>query len=124
MMKQKMSKENPNIKDLLTHFENQADRMDREKETILNNRPDIGDLREDTLLDFFRRHLPERCPSIKGGFIFDQSGNRSKQIDIIITSDLRCSLNQIYTTRRENPLLVSKDAMLPYLLNQDSPGTP
>ena len=48
-MKQKMSKEYPNIKDLLTHFENQADRMDREKETILNNRPDIGDLREDMI---------------------------------------------------------------------------
>ncbi|MGH9982506.1 MAG: DUF6602 domain-containing protein [Nitrososphaeraceae archaeon] len=75
------------IKDLTTHFQNQADRLDREKETILENRPDIGDLREDVLLDFLKRHLPIRCVPIKGGFIFDHKGNRSSQIDIIITND-------------------------------------
>jgi hypothetical protein len=75
------------IKDLTTHFQNQADRLDREKETILENRPDIGDLREDVLLDFLKRHLPKRCVPIKGGFIFDHKGNRSSQIDIIITNE-------------------------------------
>jgi hypothetical protein len=68
-------------------FKNQADRLDNEKESILDNRPDRGDVREDAVLDFLRRHLPNRCTGIKGGLIFDHLGNRSSQIDIIITSD-------------------------------------
>ena len=88
-----MSKENSTIKDLVTYFESQADRIDKEKETILDNRPDIGYLREDAVLDFLKRHTPERCASIKGGFIFDHLGNRSKQIDIIITSDSTLQFN-------------------------------
>lgn len=77
------------IKDMTTRFRNQADKLDREKETILENRPNIGDLREDTLLDFLKRHLPKRCVPVKGGFVFDHNGNRSSQIDIIITNDSR-----------------------------------
>lgn len=57
-------------------------------------------MREDTLLDFLNRHTPKRCASIKGGFIFDHLGNRSKQIDIIITSDstlqFRSTLSNTY----------------------------
>jgi hypothetical protein len=84
----------------VTYFESQADRIDKERQTILDNHPDIGDLREDTVLDFLNRHTPKRCASIKGGFIFDHLGNRSKQIDIIITSDstlqFRSTLSNTY----------------------------
>jgi hypothetical protein len=82
-----LSNENSTIKDLTTYFQYQSERIDKEKQTILENRPDIGDLRETTILEFLERHLPKRCAAIKGGFIFDYLGNRSKQIDIIIQSD-------------------------------------
>jgi hypothetical protein len=95
-----LSKENSTISDLVNYFENEADRLDKEKETIFDNRPDRGDLREDAVLDFLKRHLPNRCVGIKGGFIFDHLGNRSKQIDIIITSDstlqFRSTLSNTY----------------------------
>lgn len=88
-----MSGELTSIRDLIVHFQNEADRIDREKETILDNRSDIGDRREDVLLDLFKRYLPKRCIPIKGGFVFDSQGGHSKQIDIIITNDITLQFN-------------------------------
>src|SRR5574337_968965 len=57
------------------------------KTKIHENRPNIGSLRENKLMEFLNRYIPSRCNVTKGGFIFDLVGNRSKQIDLLILND-------------------------------------
>jgi len=51
------------------------------------NKSDIGTLREDLLFDFLESHIPTRCNVIKGGFVFDSTGSKSSQIDLMVCND-------------------------------------
>ena len=55
---------------------------------IFPNSVDAGSTREDIFLEFLKKHIPNRCDVIKGGFVFNHEGHESRQIDIIITNDL------------------------------------
>ena len=44
--------------------------------------------REKIYAKFLTEHLPKKCGVSYGGFIFDDSGLESKQLDILITSDV------------------------------------
>jgi hypothetical protein len=86
---------------LLEYFQSQADSLDAKAKgsRIYENRPDIGTDREDILLEFLDGHLPRRCRIVKGGYIFDSSGNQSKQIDLIITNDLTLQFTKLLANR-------------------------
>lgn len=89
-----MTKENEGnentVSRLITYFQDYADDLQyaAHRAGILDNKSDIGTQREDILADFLKRHLPKRCEIIKGGYIFDLSENKSKQMDLIVTNDL------------------------------------
>ena len=51
------------------------------------NTTDIGISRERVYAEFLRQHAPSKCNVFFGGFIFDEDGAESKQLDIIITTD-------------------------------------
>ncbi len=53
---------------------------------LLRNPTAIGTDREEIYRRFLERHVPKSCEVFRGGYIFDLSGNRSKQIDVIVTS--------------------------------------
>jgi hypothetical protein len=75
---------------LISYFQDYANDLQSaaHRAGILDNKLDIGTQREDILGDFLYRHLPKRCEIIKGGYIFDLSENKSKQMDLIVTNDL------------------------------------
>jgi len=52
------------------------------------HKPDIGTNREDALIDILNKHLPERLKAISGGSIINLKGEKSRQMDIIIKSDI------------------------------------
>ncbi|HXG07208.1 MAG TPA: DUF6602 domain-containing protein [Nitrososphaera sp.] len=86
-----MAKEKPTIfHELRDYFKHEADNLATTAAgtTIFSNNPDSGTVREDILLKFLQRHIPNRCEIIKGGFIFSANGSKSKQIDLMITNDL------------------------------------
>jgi|AntAceMinimDraft_17_1070374.scaffolds.fasta_scaffold01077_13 hypothetical protein len=58
-----------------------------ESASIFPNPTDIGVSRERVYAEFLRQHLPLSCHVCFGGFLFDQDGNESRQIDLIITND-------------------------------------
>lgn len=74
---------------LLQTFQAESEQLGKVLKTtqIHDNKPDIGREREDALLEFIRRHLPLSCSIGRGGFIYDLEGDRSKQIDLLITND-------------------------------------
>ncbi|ATE73830.1 hypothetical protein CNO08_22180 [Lysobacter capsici] len=39
-------------------------------------------------MQFLRQHAPTKCNVFKGGFVFDDDGVESKQLDIIVTTDI------------------------------------
>jgi hypothetical protein len=55
--------------------------------SVFANTSDIGGSREKAYLQFLRQHAPSKCNVFQGGFLFDDDGVESKQIDIIITTD-------------------------------------
>lgn len=55
--------------------------------SIFPNMTDIGISRERVYAEILRLHLPSSCNVTLGGFLFDQEGNESSQIDILITND-------------------------------------
>jgi hypothetical protein len=61
--------------------------------SIFPNTGDIGLSREKTYADFLVTHCPANCKVSFGGFIFDQEGNRSQQIDVIITNSKTLQFN-------------------------------
>lgn len=63
--------------------------------SIFPNTTDIGIARECIYAEVLRKHLPSSCNVFLGGFLFDQNGNESDQIDIIVTngSSLQFSLH-------------------------------
>jgi hypothetical protein len=54
---------------------------------IFPNPTDKGGSRERVYVDFLRQHAPSKCNVFSGGFLFDESGAESKQLDVIITTD-------------------------------------
>ena len=86
----KLSNSSPNFfVDLIRYFGDQADDIQTQasKAGIFDNKGDIGSTREDILFDFLSHHIPTRSNIIKGGFVFDSLGNRSRQIDLMICND-------------------------------------
>lgn len=61
---------------------------------VYENRPDVGEKRENILFRFLAGHIPKRCHIIKGGYVFDALGNQSNQIDLIITNDLTLQFSE------------------------------
>lgn len=54
---------------------------------IFPNTSDMGGAREQLYIDFLRNHLPSACNANLGGFVFNQNGEESRQIDAIVTTD-------------------------------------
>ena len=55
--------------------------------SIFPNTSDIGIAREKVYADFLKQHAPSKCNVFLGGFLFDDDGNESKQLDVIVTTD-------------------------------------
>ena len=74
---------------LRDYFQAIADSLEDQKKAsrIFPNAVDAGATREDLLLELLKRHIPNRCDVIRGGFVFDSKGNESRQLDLIITND-------------------------------------
>lgn len=54
---------------------------------VFPNSTDIGIAREQVYAEFLKQHAPSKCNVFHGGFLFDQNGAESKQLDVIITTD-------------------------------------
>ncbi len=61
--------------------------------SVFPNATDIGSSRERVYAEMLRQHIPSSCNVLFGGFLFDQEGKESKQIDIIITNDSSIQYN-------------------------------
>src|SRR3989344_678269 len=83
------------ITDLIDYFQTEADDLDNvfNKNKRFTN-ADAGDLRENALLDFLSHHIPSRTRISKGGYLFDSNGNKSKQIDLLVTNNLTLQFSQ------------------------------
>ncbi|MDL5366090.1 hypothetical protein QSH18_10780 [Xanthomonas sp. NCPPB 2654] len=55
--------------------------------SVFANTTDIGMSRELAYAEFLKQHAPSKCNVLLGGFLFDDDGAESKQLDIIITTD-------------------------------------
>jgi hypothetical protein len=55
--------------------------------SIFRNSGDVGSSREQVYASFLRQHAPSKCNIFLGGFLFDNAGVESKQLDIIVTTD-------------------------------------
>ena len=55
--------------------------------SIFPNATDIGISRELVYAEFIKQHAPSKCNVFSGGFLFDEDGAESNQLDIIITTD-------------------------------------
>jgi hypothetical protein len=61
--------------------------------SIFPNTTDIGMSREQIYAEVLRLHLPSSCNVFLGGFLFDQNGKESKQIDILIINESSIQFN-------------------------------
>ena len=52
---------------------------------LLTNSSGVGTEREMVYRRFLKRHVPKMCDVFLGGYVFDTKGNRSRQVDIIVT---------------------------------------
>ncbi|WP_366525975.1 DUF6602 domain-containing protein [Ferrovum sp.] len=55
--------------------------------SVFANTTDIGMSRELAYAEFIKQHAPSKCDVFLGGYLFDDDGAESKQLDIIITTD-------------------------------------
>ena len=62
-------------------------RGDADAASIFPNTTDVGMSRELIYADFLRQHAPSKCNVFLGGFLFDDNGVESKQLDVIVTTD-------------------------------------
>ena len=46
----------------------------------------VGEVREDAYLAFLTRHLPTTCRAFRGGYVFNLNGDRSSQLDVIVSA--------------------------------------
>ena len=61
--------------------------------SIFPNATDIGMSRERVYAEVLRSHIPASCNVFFGGFLFDQAGNESRQIDILVTDESALQFN-------------------------------
>lgn len=64
--------------------------------SVFPNSTDVGITREQAYLKMLSAHLPSSCNVYKGGFLFDQNGRESKQLDVIITNSKALQFNFHY----------------------------
>jgi hypothetical protein len=55
--------------------------------SIFPNSTDVGQARERVYAEFLRLHAPSKCNVFLGGFLFDEHGSESKQLDVLVTTD-------------------------------------
>lgn len=55
--------------------------------SVFPNSTDVGLSRERVYFEFLKQHAPSKCNVFLGGFLFDEDGAVSSQLDIIITTD-------------------------------------
>lgn len=55
--------------------------------SVFANTSDIGLSRERAYAEFLKAHAPSKCNVFFGGFLFDDDGVESKQLDIVVTTD-------------------------------------
>ena len=74
---------------LRNYYENVAEvlRGEADAASIFPNPSDIGNRRENVYAQFLKQHAPSKCNVFFGGFLFDEYGNESKQMDVIVTTD-------------------------------------
>jgi hypothetical protein len=62
-------------------------RGEADASSVFPNSTDVGSSREKAYLEFLKLHAPSKCNVFQGGFLFDEDGAESRQLDIIITTD-------------------------------------
>jgi hypothetical protein len=62
-------------------------RGDADAASVFPNPTDVGMARERVYVDFLRLHAPSKCNVFLGGFLFDENGAESRQLDVIVTTD-------------------------------------
>jgi len=93
---------NNGITDLIDYFQSEANDFDNVfNKTKGFTNADAGDLREDRILDFLHKHIPSRTKISKGGHLFDSQGNKSKQIDLLLTNDFTLQFSQSSESSRK-----------------------
>jgi hypothetical protein len=55
--------------------------------SVFPNTTDIGTSRELAYKEFLKQHAPSKCNVFLGGYLFDEDGIASKQLDVIVTTD-------------------------------------
>lgn len=60
---------------------------------IFPNSSDIGSSRENVYAQFLKQHAPSKCNVFFGGFLFDEEGKESKQMDVLVTTDTTPQFN-------------------------------
>lgn len=77
------------FKRLKEYYLNVAEVLRGESElaSIFPNSSDVGLSRERIYAEFLKLHAPSKCNVFLGGFLFDDEGKESGQLDIIITTD-------------------------------------
>lgn len=68
-------------------------RGEAEAAAIFPNSSDIGNSRENIYAQFLKQHAPSKCNVFFGGFLFDEYGNESKQMDVLVTTDTTPQFN-------------------------------
>ncbi|MCP4486092.1 MAG: hypothetical protein GY820_02045 [Gammaproteobacteria bacterium] len=63
-------------------------RGEAEVASIFPNTTDIGTNREKVYAEFLRQHIPSKCNTFYGGFLFGNDGRESGQLDILVTTDI------------------------------------
>lgn len=61
--------------------------------SVFPNTTDIGSSREKVYAEILKQHIPSSCNVLFGGFLFDLSGQESRQIDILIINDSAIQYN-------------------------------
>lgn len=68
-------------------------RGEAEAASVFPNSSDKGNARERIYIDFLRQHVPSKCTVFAGGYLFDDDGAMSKQLDIIVITDTTPQFN-------------------------------
>ncbi|NCT85464.1 MAG: hypothetical protein GXC94_20110 [Comamonadaceae bacterium] len=85
----------PFFKRLRAYFETVAAvlRGEADAAAMFPNSSNVGAARERIYAEFLRQHAPSKCNVLLGGFLFDEDGAESKQLDIIVTTDTAPQFN-------------------------------
>ena len=73
--------------DLKNHFKAMAIELKSkgEQASVFAHTSDTGTEREEAYRTFLERHFPKICDVFLGTYIFDMNGNKSSQMDVIVT---------------------------------------